>query len=138
MSLLASPPDGLVLLGWRRVALTALVFCLAPAVVGGAAMLLSLLVEGVGVATIALQTEGLALFAILTPMFTAPIWAMIGLVTLGLLRLRWFGWLPAALMGGLAFAVLARTEIGSISLPFGVASALAFRMALALQRPEAI
>jgi hypothetical protein len=138
MSLLVSPPDGLSLLGWRRVALTALVFSLAPALVGGAALLVALLVETLGLANFALQTEGMATFALVTPLFTAPIWSIIALATWSLLRQGWFGWLPAALMGALAFAVLMRTEIGSISLPFGAASALLYRMALALQRPEAI
>ena len=138
MSLLTSPPDGLALLGWRRVVVTALVFALAPAVVGGAVLLAVWLVETLGLLDVALQTEGIATFALVTPLFTAPIWAIIALATWVLLRQGWFGWLPAALIGALAFAVLMRTEIGSISLPFGAASALLYRMALALQRPEAI
>ena len=137
MSLLASPPDGLAQLGWRRVVLTALIFCLVPAVMGGGLLLISLLFQGVQPGD-TLGMRGIAVFAIVTPLFTAPIWAMIALASVVLLRIGRFGWLSAALVGLLAFGVLARTEIGSISLLFGAASTLLYRMALALQRPEAI
>ena len=82
--------------------------------------------------------EGLATAALVSPLVGAPIWAMITLASAVLLRLRAFGWLPVALLGMATFGALTRTEIGSISLPFGAVSALLFRMALALQRPEAI
>ncbi|MFZ1468851.1 MAG: hypothetical protein WAT09_07700 [Paracoccaceae bacterium] len=138
MSLLTSAPNGLGLLGWRRIALTALAFCLAPAVAG---LLILVILQVFGPTALGpdpLRNEGMATFALVSPLIVAPVWAMIGLGAAWLLKRGWFGWLSSAALGLLAFAVLARTEIGLISLPFGVVSGVLFRMALALQRPLAI
>ena len=53
MSLLTSPADGLQQIGWRRIVVTALAFCLAPAAIGGAA-LAAIMLTGIG----SLQAEG--------------------------------------------------------------------------------
>ena len=133
MSLLTSPPDGLRQIGWRRIVLTALAFCLAPALVGAVA-LAAIMLSGRG----SLQAEGLATFALFSPMVGAPIWGAIAAGAAWLLRRGSFGWLPAALLGGLVFGILMRAGLSGIVLPVGAASALLYRMALALQRPEAI
>lgn len=138
MSLLASMPGGLGQIGARRLCLTGAAFCLAPALVGGlvlaVAALLGPQILGVG----HLRTQGLATFALVSPLIGAPIWGLVVLGSALLLRAGLFGSLPAAGLGLLAFAVLARTEVGLASLPFGAASVLLYRMALALQRPEVI
>jgi hypothetical protein len=137
MSMIASFPDGLRRLGLWRIGLTASAFCLAPAVVGGL-ILLATMVLGPGILGINhLRAEGLAVFALVSPLMSLPIWAAIALGSAGLLKVTSFGWLPAAVLGVVAFGMLSRTEIGPISLPFGAASAVLYRMALALQRPEA-
>jgi hypothetical protein len=138
MSMIGSDPDGLALIGWRRLGLTALGFCLAPAVVGGLVLAVAHLLGPDILGVNHLRAEGLAVFAFLSPLVGVPIWAMIALGSAWLLRVRSYGWLSAALLGAAAFGVLSRTEIGNISLPFGAVSALLYRMALALQRPEAI
>ena len=130
MSVLTSPPDGFRQIGWRRLVLTALAFCLAPAAVGAVA-LVAIMLSGAG----SLQAEGLATFALISPLVGVPIWGAIAAGAFWLLRMGSFGWLPAALLGGLVFGVLMRA---GIVLPVGAASALLYRMALALQRPEAI
>lgn len=133
----ASFPDGLQRLGWWRIGLTAAAFCLAPAVAGGL-ILLATLVLGPGILGSGhLRAEGLAVFAFVSPLMSLPIWAAIALGSAGLLKLNSLGWLPAAVLGIVAFGMLSRTDIGPISLPFGAASAILYRMALALQRPDA-
>lgn len=133
----ASFPDGLQRLGWWRIGLTAAAFCLAPAVAGGL-ILLATLVLGPGIlGSSHLRAEGLAVFAFVSPLMSLPIWAAIALGSAGLLKLNSLGWLPAAVLGIVAFGMLSRTDIGPISLPFGAASAILYRMALALQRPDA-
>lgn len=133
MSLLTSPADGLRQIGWRRIVVTALAFCLAPAAIGGAA-LAAIMLTGIG----SLQAEGLATFALISPLVGLPIWGAIAAGAFWLLRRGSFGWLPAALLGGLVFGVLMRAGLSSIVLPVGALSALLYRMALGLQRPEAI
>ena len=133
MSLLTSPPDGLRQIGWRRIVLTALAFCFAPALIGAVA-LAAIALSGMG----SLQAEGLATFALISPLVGVPIWGAIAAGAFWLLRRGSFGWLPAALLGGLVFGVLMRAGLSGIVLPVGAASALLYRMALALQRPEAI
>ncbi len=113
MSMMASFPGGLRRIGWLRIGLTAAAFSLH------------------------LRMEGLATFALVSPLMSVPIWTVIALGSVALLKLQSFGWLPAAVLGIAVFGVLSRTDIGPISLPFGAASALLYRMALALQRPEA-
>ena len=133
MSLLTSPPDGLRQIGWRRIVATALVFGLAPALIGAIA-LAAIMLTGAG----SLRAEGLATFAMISPLVGLPLWGAIAAGAFWLLRMGSFGWLPAALLGGLVFGVLMRAGLSSIVLPVGALSALLYRMALALQRPEAI
>jgi len=133
MSVLTSPPDGFRQIGWRRLVVTALAFCLAPAAVGAVA-LAAIMLSGAG----SLQAEGLATFALISPLVGVPIWGAIAAGAFWLLRMGSFGWLPAALLGGLVFGVLMRAGLGGVVLPVGAVSALLYRMALALQRPEAI
>lgn len=137
MSMMASFPGGFARLGWWRIGLTAAAFSLAPAVTGGM-VVLATQVFGPGVlGANHLHGEGIATAALVSPLVSLPIWAVIALGSAALLRLNSFGWLPAAVLGIATFGVLARTGIGPISLPFGAASALLYRMALALQRPDA-
>jgi|GEM_PF-1883762 len=139
MSLLSSPAQGHLVLGWRRIAGTALVFCLLPALVG-AGMVLATLVFGPEVlGREYLRVEGLATFAMISPLLTGPVWAVIGLGSAYLLRAGWFGSFPAALLGAAAYGVVAwMGGLGPFLLGFGAVSALIYRMALALQRPEAV
>lgn len=137
MSMIESYPGGLQRIGWRRMFLTALVFCLAPVVAGALVVMAAYVLGPQVLGEQHLRLEGLAVFAMLSPLVGAPIWAVVGLGSVALLKVQHFGWLPAALLGMAAFGVLSRTEIGPISLPFGAASALLYRMALALQRPDA-
>ncbi|MBP9184040.1 MAG: hypothetical protein KBF78_12975 [Fuscovulum sp.] len=138
MSLVASMPGGLGQIGIRRLCLTGAAFCLAPALVGGLVLAVAAVlgphVLGVG----HLRTQGLATFALVSPLVGGPIWGLVVLGSALLLRAGLFGSLPAAGLGLVAFAVLTRTEVGLASLPFGAASVLLYRMALALQRPEVI
>lgn len=73
----------------------------------------------------------------MSPLVGLPIWTMMAIGAALLLQKNRFGTLPAAILGAALFAALARTDIGWIGVPFGVASGLLYRMALALQRPEA-
>ena len=138
MSLLTSPPDGLALLGWRRIVLTALTFCLAPAILGGVALLIIWLLGPEVLGQHALRAELLATLAAVSPLIGLPVWASIAAGTWWLLRRGSFGWLPAAIMGTLPFLVLTRAGTNPAILPFGVAAVLVYRMALALQQPEAV
>jgi hypothetical protein len=132
MSILTSPPDGLAQLGWKRIVLTALAFALAPAVLGLAALVV-VRVLGAG-----LQSEMAATLAAISPLVGLPAWATMATGAWWLLRRGSFGWLPAALLGLLPAAVLMRAGLGPLILPAGIAAALIYRMALALQRPDAI
>ena len=139
MSLLRSPAHGGAGLGWRRITVTALVFCLAPALLGalivGAVQLFGSGILGAG----HLRIEGIAGFAMISPLLTAPVWGMIALAASQLAQAGWFGSLPTALLGAAAYGVLAWTTGLGLVLPvFGAVSALLYRMALALQRPEAV
>jgi hypothetical protein len=138
MSMVASPPDGYAQLGWRRIGATAAAFCLAPALLGALIVLAAKLLGPSILGPNHLRTEGMATFAMISPLIGAPIWTVVALGSAGLMRLGSYGWLPAALLGAAAFGVLSRTGIGDISLPFGAVSVLLFRMALALQRPAAV
>lgn len=138
MSMIGSDPDGLARIGWLRLCLTGLAFCLAPAVAGALVLVAARLLGPDFLGVNHLRAQGMAIFALVSPLFGMPIWAVVVLGSAGLLKVHSFGWLTAALLGIAAFGILARTEIGSISLPFGAVSALLYRMALALQRPEAI
>ncbi len=137
MSLIASFPGGLQKLGLRRIGLTALAFCLAPAVGGAVVLGLRMLAAWGGAAQGADLTEGLATFALISPLMGVPIWSLIAVTSAMLLRWERFGWLPAAVLGAAAFSILMRTEFGLLSLPFGAVLGMLYRMALALQRPEA-
>ena len=139
MSLLTSPAQGYLVLGWRRIAGTASVFCLLPALVG-AGIVLAVLVFGSGIlGHDRLRIEGFATFAMISPVLTGPVWAVIGLGSVYLLKLGWFGSFPAALLGAAAYGVVAwMGDLGPFLLGFGAVSALIYRMALALQRPEAV
>lgn len=138
MSLLTSPPDGLQQLGWRRIVLTALAFCLAPAVIGGIGLAAVRLFDLGGTAEGAFRAEMLTTLALISPLIGVPVWAAIAAGTWWLLRRGSYGWLPAALLGCLAFGVLMRAGLDSLILPIGAVSALLYRMALALQRPDAV
>ena len=138
MSLLWSPPDGLAQIGWRRIGLTALAFCLVPAVLGAAIVLLTRVTGPRLLGQDHLWVEGVATLAMISPLVMAPIWAIVAFATAALLRLGRYGWLATATLGLLAFLPMARTEVGTICLPFGATAVLLYRMALALQRPEAI
>ncbi|MFM7446717.1 MAG: hypothetical protein ACKO2N_22970 [Tabrizicola sp.] len=137
MSLVASFPDGLAILGWRRLILTAAAFAITPALMGALLLLLAHLFGPGFLGVNPLQMEGFATFAAISPMITLPMWAVIAVGSAGLLKTGFLGSLPAAVLGCLAFGLLARTEIGLIAMPFGAVSALLYRMALSLQRPEA-
>jgi hypothetical protein len=137
MSLLSSFPGGMAALGWRRLFLTALAFVLAPVLVGAAAYSVATLLGPAVLGGGYLRTLGMATLAFVSPLFGLPIWAMMALGAGLLLKVDRFGALPAALLGTLLFASLVRTDIGLIGLPFGAVSGLLYRMALALQRPEA-
>ncbi|MEZ5796609.1 MAG: hypothetical protein R3D63_03440 [Paracoccaceae bacterium] len=138
MSMLRSPPDGLQQLGWLRLALTGLAFCLAPAVTGALIMATVGLFGSEILGQNSLHLQGMATFAMVSPLIGLPIWAMIVLASAMLMKFGSYGWLPAAVVGMLAFGVLSRTGIGSISMAFGAVSVLMFRMALALQRPDSV
>lgn len=137
MSLISSFPKGLEIVGWRRLLLTAAAFALAPAVMGGILLLITHFAGPEVWGANALQKEGFATFAAVSPLMSLPIWIGIALGSAGLLKRGYFGSLPAALLGAAAFGILARTEIGFIGAPFGAVSVLLYRMALSLQRPEA-
>ncbi len=137
MSMMASFPGGLRRIGWLRIGLTAAAFSLTPAVAGALVLLVAHVLGPEILGVRHLRMEGLATFALVSPLMSVPIWTVIALGSVALLKLQSFGWLPAAVLGIAVFGVLSRTDIGPISLPFGAASALLYRMALALQRPEA-
>ncbi|GAB1364395.1 hypothetical protein MASR1M32_36310 [Rhodobacter sp.] len=86
MSLLTSPPDGLQQLGWRRIVLTALAFCLAPAVIGGIGLAAVRLFDLGGTAEAAFRAEMLTTLALISPLIGVPVWAAIAAGTWWLLR----------------------------------------------------
>jgi hypothetical protein len=139
MSLLSSPEAGHAVLGWRRIAVTAAVFCLLPALVGAGLVLASLVFGQEILGQDYLRVEGFATFAMISPLLTGPVWAVIGLGAAYLLKLGWFGSLPAAALGAAAYGMVAwMGDLGPFLVGFGAVSALIYRMALALQRPEAV
>lgn len=137
MSLLSSFPGGMAALGWLRLLLTALAFVLAPVVIGAVAYGYASILGQDGLGPAHLRILGLATLAFMSPLVGLPIWIMMALGAALLLKRNRFGTLQAALLGAVVFAVLARTDIGWIGVPFGVASGMLYRIALALQRPEA-
>ena len=141
MSLLSSPKGDHAPVGWRRITVTAVVFCLVPAVLG-ALLVLAAWVFGAEILGLDHhRVEGIATFAMVSPLITGPVWALIGLGAAWLLREGWFGSLPSALLGAAAYGGMARIgDLGDISFMFmfGAVSGLLYRMALALQRPEAV
>lgn len=139
MSLLTSPKGGYAAIGWRRIVVTALAFCLLPALVGAVIILATQVFGPEILGQGHLRIEGLATFAIITPLMTGPVWAMIGLGAAYLLNAGWFGSFPAALLGVAAYGAVAWSGgLGPFLLGFGAVSALIYRMALALQRPDAV
>ncbi len=83
MSMMASFPNGLQRLGWLRIGLTAAAFCLAPAVTG-ALILLAAELLGPGIlGDNHLRAQGMATFALVSPLMSVPIWTAIALGTVG-------------------------------------------------------
>ena len=139
MSLLASPTGDHAPVGWRRISLTALAFCLAPAAIGALVVLTALVFGPTILGLDHRRVEGIATFAMISPLLTGPVWALIGLGAAWLLRHGWYGSLPAAALGAAAYGGMARIgDLGDLFFVFGAVSGLLYRMALALQRPEAV
>lgn len=127
MSLLASPPQERT--PWRHLILAMLAALALPPVLGGALLGLSTLWGGGAALSFG------AMMLLLSPLLAGAGMIMVLPFASLLIRLGWFGYLPAALIGfgiGAAVGILASFPLAA---PFGLCSLLILRAVLGRLRP---
>lgn len=133
MSLILSRPQNET--PWREVLTSALAAWLLPGAVG---MLLLLAFTVVG--TYLPEMAALSLWAGGTLLMLSPFVSFAGMMlavpfAVLLIRLGWFGWVPAAATGLSVGAVLGAMMEYALAAPFGAAALLIFRATLGVLRP---
>jgi len=136
--ILRSAPDGFATLGWRRALAAHAMAWLAPAAIGAAlqALLWSFGTQTWGEAWLMLWA--LAALLILSPAFTWFGLVLAAPLTAILMDRGWFGWLPALGLGTVIGAALGWLIGTPLALPFGAATALVLRLALARIAPDSV
>ena len=137
MSLLASAPDGLAEVGWKRLAAVTLAFCLAPAALGAAGLGIVHLLGPERLGDGFLAWGALTTLAAASPLITWPVWAVIGGGAAWLLHRGGYGALSAVLLGGATGGLAATVIDQPLAAPLGAVLATLHRFTLALLRPMA-